>query len=143
MGNLWLKIKVWTKITVFVLALIYILLFVMENADKPVTIWVWFGDGNNINTTLLRLAPSLLAVGVVGTLLTRTALKTIGQFREMQKKNRTAQMGSDLASIKARAAMLQTKPSSAPGMGPSSAPTAGPVTTAPPPSDRPRANPPA
>ena len=94
MGNLWLKIKVWTKITVFSLVLIYILLFVMENADKPVTIWVWFGDGNNINTTLLRLVPSLLAVGVVGTLLTRTALKTIGQFREMQKKNRARTDGS-------------------------------------------------
>jgi uncharacterized integral membrane protein len=112
MGNLWLKIKVWTKITIFSVVLIYLAIFILENADKPVTMWIWFNQ--ELSTTLLRLVPSLLVAGVVGTLLTRTVLKTVRQWRELQAKTRAAQLEKDIASIKARAAMLQTKPVQAP-----------------------------
>jgi len=114
MGNLWLKIKVWTKITVFALVLIFLLIFIIENANKSVTIWLWFG--HDVETTLLKLIPSLLLVGVVGTLLVRMAGGTLRQLKEIRQQRQATQSQKDLADMHNKAAMLQTRPqnSSAP-----------------------------
>ena len=39
--NLWVKIKVWTKITVFALLALYVLIFVIKNDDQKVRFWYW------------------------------------------------------------------------------------------------------
>ena len=41
MGNLWLKIKVWTKITVAALITLYVLIFVLKNDAQKVKFWYW------------------------------------------------------------------------------------------------------
>ncbi|HEY1921161.1 MAG TPA: hypothetical protein VGG44_00230 [Tepidisphaeraceae bacterium] len=110
MQNLWLKIKIWTKIAVFSLVMIFLLIFVFENSNKPASIWVWFNE-EEVQTTVLKLIVSMLLAGVLGTLLVRMAFGTLRQIRDLRHRSATAQMHSDVAELKAKAAMLQTKPS--------------------------------
>ena len=106
MGNLWLKIKVGTKIVLFALLSLAALIFVVENVNKPVTIWLW----NDIETTLLRVLFVTALVSVVFTILIGTAFRTVRQIRELRARNRSFKLEQDLADMKAKAAMLQTKP---------------------------------
>jgi hypothetical protein len=108
MQNIWLKIKIWTKIAIFSLVVIYLLIFVLENANKELVIWWWFGK--EINTSALELIPAMLLAGVIGTLVVRMAYRAVKQFRELRKRNADAQLHRDVADIKAKAAMLQTRP---------------------------------
>ncbi|MGD0461534.1 MAG: hypothetical protein ABSB74_03495 [Tepidisphaeraceae bacterium] len=118
MQNLWLKIKIWTKITIFSLVMIFLLIFVFKNSNKPAYIWVWF-DEEEVQTTVLKLIVSMLLAGVLGTLLVRMAFGTLRQIRELRQRSAATQMHKDVAEIKAKAAMLQTKPpSETPGAGP-------------------------
>jgi lysylphosphatidylglycerol synthetase-like protein (DUF2156 family) len=107
MGNLWLKIKVWSKITLFAAVVLYLGFFLFENANKPLAVWVWFG--HEPETTLLQLLPSVFVGGVIGTLLMRMIFRTIKQIREMRARTQTAQLHKDLTDMKAKAAMLQTR----------------------------------
>jgi len=106
MGNLWLKIKVGTKIALFALLSLAVLIFVVENVNKPVTIWLW----NDISTTLLRVLFVTALVSVVFTILIGTAFRTARQIKELRARNRSFKLEQDLADMKAKAAMLQTKP---------------------------------
>jgi len=109
MQNLWLKIKIWTKIAVFSLVMIFLLIFVFNNSNKEIHIWIWFGE-EEVHTTALKLIVSMLLVGVLGTLLVRMAFGTLRQIRELRQRNAANQLHKDVADIKAKAAMLQTKP---------------------------------
>ncbi len=117
MQNVWLKIKIWTKITVFSLAMLFLLVFAFRNYDRPADIWVWFG-AEEVHTTVLKLIVSMLLAGVVGTLLVRMAFGTLRQIRDLRHRSATTQMHKDVAELKAKAAMLQTKPpGETPGSG--------------------------
>ncbi len=108
MENLWLKIKIWTKIILFSIVVIYLGIFIYNNSDQPLTIWVWFGK--DFKTSALEMIPAMLLAGVFGTVVVRMAFRAIKQIRELQQKNAAARMQKDMADIKAKAAMLQTKP---------------------------------
>jgi uncharacterized integral membrane protein len=110
MGSLWLKIKVWTKAVLMVLFLLYLLLFIFNNANKEAHVWLWFGQ--EPQTSLLYVIFFTLVIGVVATLLTRVAFKTIRQIRDLQGRVRTEKLQRDVADMKAKASMLQTKPES-------------------------------
>jgi uncharacterized integral membrane protein len=109
MQNVWLKIKIWTKIAIFSLAMIFLLIFVFRNYDRPADVWVWFGE-EEVHTSVLKLIVSMLLAGVLGTLLVRMAFGTLRQIRELRQRNATNQLHKDVADIKTKAAMLQTKP---------------------------------
>jgi uncharacterized integral membrane protein len=108
MGNLWLKIKIWSKIGSLSLLLIYLLIFVIANNGEAVKVWFWFGY--RTDTTVLRLIAFMLASGIIGTLLVRTAFSTIRQVRDLRNRNRHLQMEKDMVNLRAKADMLQTKP---------------------------------
>ena len=85
MGNLWLKVKVWTKVIVFALVLIYVTLFVINNSEREAKLWFWFGsNGNEVQTTILKLVLVTFLLGVLVTVLVRTTFRTIRQFREIK-----------------------------------------------------------
>jgi uncharacterized integral membrane protein len=117
MQNLWLKIKIWTKIVIASLALLFLLIFIFRNYDRPADVWVWFG-AEEVHTSVLKLIVSMFFAGVLGTLLARMAFGTLRQIRELRERNAAAQIHTDVADLKAKAAMLQTKPSNeTPGTG--------------------------
>ena len=108
MGTWWLKIKVWTKIILFSLLVLYGLFFVVFNLNKPVQVWLWFKQ--EPQTGLLPVMFVAFTIGVVGTLLVRTTMKTIQQIREIRDRGRTERMTREMAEMKAKADRLQTKP---------------------------------
>lgn len=114
MADLWLKIKVWTKISLFGLVLLYVLVFCVENSGK-VELWVW--PNHKPQTSVLLLAFYAFASGVVLTILVRTTLKTISQIRDLQHRSRHDRLAREVADMKSKAGMLREK--STPGPGPS------------------------
>lgn len=110
MGNLWLKIKIWTKTLIVVAMTAYALLFIYNNsAREPVKFWYWFNREPETSPLLLVLF-SFLA-GVIGTLLVRATFTTIRQIRELRERNRITRLERDNADMRAKAAMLQTRTS--------------------------------
>ena len=87
MGDLWLKIKLWSKGIFFSLLLIYVLVFVANNSSTHVKLWVWFGKSPETSVLLLVLYTFL--TGVVVTVLLMTTFKTIGQVRDLRHRSRT------------------------------------------------------
>jgi hypothetical protein len=116
MGNLWLKIKVGTKIAIFVILTIATLLFVVQNINKPVKIWLW----NEYDTTLLKVLFFTVLVSVIFTVLLATAFRTIRQIREIRARSRSQRLEEEIRDMKSKASMLQTKTSSLNGTSPAS-----------------------
>lgn len=126
MGNLWLKIKIWTKGILFSVIALYGLIFFLKN-DVSVTVW-YFPWKPSYSISLIYLMLSAFAAGAIVLLLIRTTFKTIGQVREMRQRNRIARIEREHTALKAKAAMLQTRTSSA-----SSSSNTPPPSTVPPP----------
>jgi uncharacterized integral membrane protein len=124
---MWLKIKVWTKITLASLLAIYILVFVLKNTTQDVTFWWWINRTSN--TSVFMLALFAFLSGAIGMILVRTTWKTYTQIRELQRRSRTQKMERDLADMKSKAAMLKTRdtPSSAGTSASASTPRGFPV----------------
>jgi len=105
---MWIKIKNWTKGIIFALGVIYAAIFVYNNSGSPVSFWWWFG--HTPQTTVFYLAAFAFAAGVIFTLLVRMMWGTVRQFRKMGASNRTEKLEREMADMKAKAAMLQSKP---------------------------------
>jgi uncharacterized integral membrane protein len=103
--NFWLKLRVWTKIVLFSMVAIYLLVFLFKNvgADKQVTLWYWFGYASTMPVLLFMTTAFLF--GVITTLLVRTILRTVGQMRELKRKR----MEKEAAAIVARASKLRVR----------------------------------
>ena len=116
MANVWLKFKVGTKLAIFFILLIATLLFVFNNINKPVTIWLW----NDYQTTLLKVLFFTVLVSVIFTILIGTAFRTIRQIREIRARSRSQKLEEEIREMKEKAAMLQTRPAG--GMGQTTTP---------------------
>jgi len=106
MANLWLKIKVGTKIAIFAILSIATFLFVVQNINKSVKIWLW----NEYDTTLLKVLFFTVLVSVVFTILIGTAFRTIRQIREIRARSRSQKLEDEIREMKEKASMLQTRP---------------------------------
>src|SRR5437764_14404280 len=89
MGNFWLKLKVYTKVTVFGLLLLYVLAFVFKNQGYPAKMWV--APEHTLESTVLLVALCAFLAGAVVTILIRTTLITLRQFRDRKERSRDAQ----------------------------------------------------
>src|SRR4051794_24912625 len=102
MGNLWLKIRGWTKILVVALALLYVIFFVANNSSERVHVWFWINV--RPEPTVLLLALYAFLAGVLVAVLTRTTFRTIKQFKDMQERQRTAKVEKKVAEMEQKAA---------------------------------------
>jgi len=105
---MWLKIKVWTKVTLFGLLFLYVLIFIYQNSDKTAKFWYWRHREPEPSVLVLVLCAFL--TGVVGTVLLRTTFKTLRQIREMQSRSRAERLEREVTEMRSKAAMLRTKP---------------------------------
>lgn len=115
MNTVWLKIKIWTKVIVAALLLIYILFFIYNNSRYPVKFWWFFGQ--EPETSLLVFTFFTFLFGVAITLLVRAAFKTLRQIREYREKNRTVRLEREVANMKTKASMLKTRDTHQPPRG--------------------------
>lgn len=111
MGNFWLKIKIWSKVSFVGIILIYVLIFVAKNSTEPVKFWFWFN--RTAETSILLFALYAVLTGIVFTVLVSTTFRTIRQVRDLRGKSRTDRLERDIADMKAKAAMLRPKPPAA------------------------------
>ena len=108
MQNLWLKIKIWTKVTIAVVIAIYVLIFILKNGDRKADFWFWFG--REYSGSLLSLVAFAFLTGGLVAILATTTFRTIRQIRELRARNRTAKLEAEVRDMRSKAAMLQTKP---------------------------------
>ena len=113
MGNLWLKIKVWTKVTIAAVIFLYLLIFLLKNSGKSVDLWLWFGATGTYTSSILALVFGVFVLSVIGTLLTSTIWRTVRQIREASSRARSERLERAIADMNAKAAKLQTRPSEA------------------------------
>ena len=107
MANLWLKIKVWTKLTIVVALLFYAAVFVYQNTSRRVTPWFWFDREHE--TSVLVLVTCAFLLGVVGAILFRTTLKTVRQLRHLAERTRAQRLEREVADMRSKAAMLRSR----------------------------------
>ena len=105
---MWLKIKVWTKVALFGVLALYVLVFLFQNSDKTAKFWYWRGREPEPSVLVLVLVSFL--TGVIATVLLRTTVRTVRQIREMQTRARAERLEREVAAMKNKAAMLRTKP---------------------------------
>jgi len=109
MGNLWLKIKVWTKISVAAIIVLYLLIFILKNGDRKAEFWFWFGQNGQYSGSLLSLVAFSFLIGGLVAMLATTTFRTVKQVRELRNRTRSAKLEHEVADMRAKAAMLQTK----------------------------------
>ena len=63
MNNLWLRFKIWFKMTLIVALFLYIIFFTYNNASEKTHLWYWFHRQPETNILLLVLFS--FAAGVV------------------------------------------------------------------------------
>jgi uncharacterized integral membrane protein len=108
MGNFWLKVKIWTKTTLFAVVIIYLLFFLYNNSGGPtVSFWWWFGHEEEHGKLTFAFAAFL--AGVILTILVRTTFATISQVKELQSRSRSQRIERDVQEMKDKAARLQTR----------------------------------
>ena len=109
MNNLWLRIKVWTKVLLIAAIFVYIIVFTYKNASQPkVRFWYWVNRQPDTNLLLLVLGAFL--AGVICAFLLRTMLRTVRQVQEIQSRGRVQRLDRAVADMQAKAAMLRSKP---------------------------------
>jgi uncharacterized integral membrane protein len=113
--NLWLQIRVFTKVTLFSLVSLYLLIFVLMNTgtDRQVRLWLWFGSEPTV--PVLLFIPAAFAMGVISTLLVRTICRTVTQIRDLKRKRAE----KEAAAVVARAAKLRVREEMGSSPGPS------------------------
>lgn len=110
MVNLWLKIRIWTKVVLGVLALVYVVVFSVKNSEtKPVTFWymAWMPP---VTTSVLKLVLAAFFCGVMVAVLGRTAIRTVSQVRELRARKAVEQREREMDELKAKAGMIRTRP---------------------------------
>ena len=107
MSNFWLRVRVWTKVTLIVAVGVYALVFASKNSERKVQLWVFYN--RDYEQSALMMVLMCFGIGVVGTLLARTTLKTVRQVRELREKGRIIKIQRENAEMKAKASMLQTR----------------------------------
>jgi hypothetical protein len=120
MGTFWEKFKFWTKAIVFGVAALYLLIVVTLNWNLTIK-----GDLNLIFTKftdphVLTVLLVTAVLSIVGWWLFRTVIRTLRQWQTLQDRSRTARLEKEMAEMRAKAQMLQTRdtPTPAPAAPP-------------------------
>lgn len=108
MNNLWLRIWVGIKVTLFAVLFLYVIVFVAKNSEKQVTPWFWYKTEPQTSVLLLVLYAFL--AGILATILVRTTFVTVRQIRDLRERQRAERLEKQMRDMQTKAAMLRTKP---------------------------------
>jgi hypothetical protein len=120
---MWEKLKLYTKVTLFGAMALYVLTFVILNRERAVDgeLKLIFTSFNR--PSILLVLPVTAVLSIVAWWLIRTIFKTLRQFRTLRERSRTAKLEKEVADMKAKAGMLQTRETIAPAPATSSTST--------------------
>lgn len=100
---MWLKIKVWTKVTLFAAVVLYVLIFIFMNGDKTARFWYW--PKREPEWPVLFLVLGAFLTGVIGTILIRTTFTTLRQIRDLKVRSLAERRERELQELKRLEAM--------------------------------------
>lgn len=100
---MWLKIKVWTKVTLFAAVVLYVLIFIFMNGDKTAKFWYW--PKREPEWPVLFLVLGAFLTGVIGTILIRTTFTTLRQLRDLKVRSLAERRERELQELKRLEAM--------------------------------------
>src|SRR3954471_10537057 len=106
---MWEKIKFWTRVVIFGLLALYVIVVTLLNWNLHIKgdldlVFVKYTD-----TQVLKVLFFTAVVSILGWWLMRTVWRALRQLKTMQEKSRTARLEKEVADMKAKAGMLQTK----------------------------------
>jgi uncharacterized integral membrane protein len=106
---MWEKFKFYTKVILFSLLALYLLVVVILNWSIAVNgpLRLVFTEFENPRILMVMLITGVLSI--VAWWLIRTIFKTLRQFRTLRERSRTARLEKEVADMKAKAGMLQTR----------------------------------
>lgn len=111
MANLWLKIRIWTKVVAAVLVLGYVIAFAVKNSEPQATVTFWyFFYVEPVTTSVLKLVLFAFASGAGVAVLSRAAFRTVGQVRELTARQAAERREREIEELKTKAGMLRAKP---------------------------------
>jgi len=108
MNEIWLSVKAWTQRLFLAAVVVYAGLFFYHNNGETIKFWYWFKPEHE--STVFMLTTLAFFAGVVFTVIASTALKTIKQIKDLRSRGRQEKMEREISDMKAKAAMLQTRP---------------------------------
>lgn len=109
MKTSWLKIKMWSKVSLFGAVAIYIIAFVLLNRNafiSPALDFV-FKKYESVNALLVLLLTGVFSI--FGWSLFRTIFKTLRQMRDVQRRAHLERIEREHTDMVAKAAKLQTR----------------------------------
>ena len=114
MNDFWLKLKAWTKLIAFSLIALYVLIFLFLNRNATIEpeLHLVFKIYVKPNVLVVLFMTSLLSV--ITWWLIRTAFTLFHEIRILQHQSRATQLERELADMKSKAAMLNTRPATEP-----------------------------
>lgn len=109
MKNSWLKIKMWTKVSVFGAVAIYVFAFILLNRNARIspTLDFVFKKYDEVNALLVLLLTGIFSI--FGWSLFRTIFKTLRQMRDVNRRAHLERIEREHTDMRAKAAKLQTR----------------------------------
>ena len=101
-----LKIRIWAKITVLAVVVIYSLLFMLLNSED---VNLWLFPGTRVKTSLLVAILGSFVLGALLAVLVRMAITTVRQMRVAGERRRAEQLEREIGDMRAKTATLQTR----------------------------------
>jgi hypothetical protein len=106
---MWEKFKLWLRVIVFGTMALYVLIVVTLNWGLVLggKLQLIFAEFDRPRILVVLLVTSVLSV--FGWWLFRTIFKTMRQFQTVRERSRTSKLEREVADMKAKAGMLQTR----------------------------------
>jgi hypothetical protein len=82
MNDVWFKVKLWTKLSVIALLILFVIIFSYENYSQQVNVWLI----RTHTMSVLELLVGTFLFGMLVTLLARPAFHTLKQISQLRRK---------------------------------------------------------
>jgi hypothetical protein len=119
MTDLWLKIKLWTKVGLLGIVFLFLVILLNRNWNVEVSPYVDLVFRKYDRPSFLLVAFIISILSILGWWLIVTGFKTVRQFRQARERGRTERLEREVADMKAKAAKLQTRTETPPPPSPS------------------------
>jgi hypothetical protein len=106
---MWEKIKFWTRVVIFGLLALYVIVVTLLNWNLHINgdldlVFVKYKDPQ-----VLKVLFFTALISIFGWWLMRTVWRALRQLKSAKEKSRTARLEREVAEMKAKAGMLQSK----------------------------------
>jgi hypothetical protein len=115
MSDFFAKVRAWTRLVLLCAMAIFVILLLILNRNTRVDVYLVFTTCEKASLLLVLFLTAVFSI--FGWWLLWVVVRTLRQLREARDRALTQKTAKDLADMKAKAAMLQTRPPDQPPAG--------------------------